>query len=450
MKIPRALTIAGSDSGGGAGIQADLKTFSAFGVYGMTAITALTAQNTIEVKDIYPVSPKFLELQIDAIMEDIGVDAAKTGMLYSSILVETAAKKVREYRIRTIVDPVMVAKSGKRLLDKDAIETMKRKLIPEALILTPNIPEAEILLGYRIKDLEKAAEDLSEMGVEAVVIKGGHLKNGEVIDLLYYKGKSYIFKKERIKTRNTHGTGCAFSAAITALIAKGKSILEAVGEASEFMERAIKFSLPIGRGYGPVNPMIDLYHKAEKYIAWKNVSKALEIIEDSPELIPLIPEVRMNIGEATTYAETVNDICAVEGRISIVNGRLRGAGCPKFGASKHVARIILAAMKMNRRMKAAMNIKYDDKIILACRELGLKIAQFRRGEEPLEIKQVEGGTLKWGIEKAFKEAGETPDIIFDKGEKGKEPMIRILGEDALKVVLKAKKIGKKILKDLSA
>lgn len=444
MKIYKALSIAGSDSGGGAGIQADLKTFAAFKVHGMTAITAITAQNTIEVRGIHVLPAKFIAMQIDCIAEDIGVDSAKTGMLYTKNIIEVVARKIAEYNIPTIVDPVMIAKSGAKLLLEDAVETMKNKLIPVAKIVTPNIPEAEEIVGYKInskKDMEKAAEDIHARGAEAVVIKGGHLKGVEIFDLLYYKGRIYEYKKRKITRKTTHGTGCSFSAAITALIAKGYPIPKAVEIASKFMEKTIKHGLKIGKGHGPVNPMATIYEKADKFTVWKNITEALKIIENSPELIPLLPEVRMNIGEAPIYAESIEDICAIDGRITLVNGKLKGAGCPKFGASKHIAKVILAAMEKNRDLRAALNIKYDRKIIEVCRRLGFKVAQFSRKEEPKEIKEKEGATLKWGVKKVIETLGETPDIIYDEGEIGKEPMIRILGRNAIEVVFKAKRIG---------
>lgn len=445
MKTCRALTIAGSDSGGGAGIQADLKTFAAFKVYGMTAITAITAQNTTEVRGIHVLPSEIVAMQIDCVVEDIGVDSAKTGMLYNREIIEVVANKIIEYNIPVVIDPVMIAKSGAKLLLDEAIEAVKRKLIPIATVITPNIPEAEEIVGYKIKnveDMEKAAEDIFKKGAEAVVVKGGHLKGNEVIDILYYKDKIFKYKKKKILRKTTHGTGCSFSAAIAALIAKGHTIPEAVEKASKFMEKTVKFGLEIGKGHGPVNPMAILYENAEKYHVWKNVSKALKIIENSPELIPLIPEVRMNIGEASPYAETIQDVCAIDGRITLINGRLKGAGCPKFGASKHVARIILAAMEIDQETRAAMNIKYNKEILAICRKIGMKIAKFSRDEEPIEIKKIEGSTLQWGIRRAIRDLGEIPDIIYDEGERGKEPMIRILGKNAIEVVLKAKKIGK--------
>ncbi|MEM3615494.1 MAG: bifunctional hydroxymethylpyrimidine kinase/phosphomethylpyrimidine kinase [Candidatus Methanomethylicia archaeon] len=447
MRIYKALTIAGSDSGGGAGIQADLKTFSAFKVYGMTVITALTAQNTKEVRGIYPIPPEFVKMQMNTVFDDIGVNAAKTGMLYSEEIINVVSEEMRGRGIPLIVDPVMVAKSRAKLLKDEAIKALKENLMPMAKILTPNIPETEELVGYSIdnlEDMKKAAIDIHSIGVESVIIKGGHLKGDEIIDLLYYNDIFHEFRKRRINSRNTHGTGCVFSAAITSLIARGLSIPEAFKIASEFMEKTIIDGINIGGGYGPVNPMAKMYEEANRYNAWINVLKALEKIEETKELAELIPEVRMNIGEAIPNAKSIEDVCAVEGRITVANGFPRAIGHVKFGASKHIANIILSAMEVNSDIRAAMNIKYSEEILKACRKAGFKIAEFKRGEEPWEAKMIEGGTLKWGVKKAIKDLGETPDIIYDLGEIGKEAMIRIIGINAEDVVNKSIKIIKKL------
>jgi hydroxymethylpyrimidine kinase/phosphomethylpyrimidine kinase len=259
LKVPVALTIAGSDSGGGAGIQADLKTFAAFGVHGTSAITAVTAQNTVTVAEIHEVPIRVIRAQIDAVVEDIGVQAAKTGMLASAEIIETVAAAIREHGIgNLVVDPVMVAKGGARLLHSDAIASLYRYLLPLAAVVTPNIPEAEVLLGralVTVDDRRQAARDLVALGPRAAVIKGGHAADKQAIDV-YWDGSDLVeLTGRRINTKNTHGSGCVFSAAITAGLAKGQEPLEAARAAKVFIERAIEHSLELGRGHGPVNPM---------------------------------------------------------------------------------------------------------------------------------------------------------------------------------------------------
>jgi len=257
----KVLTIAGSDSGGGAGIQADLKTFSAIGCYGMSVITALTAQNTLGVKGIHAVPPAFAVQQIEAVFTDIGADAVKIGMLYSAELIEVVAQALKKHGARKIVlDPVMVAQSGDKLLQDDAIEAIKAHLMPLADVVTPNIPEASVLCGRRLKqwsDIESAAETLAQHGSRCILIKGGHGDENKSTDLLFIARESRFVRLEadRIKTDNNHGTGCTLSSAIASYMAKGNDIEEAVQMAKEFMNHAIRAgaAYKIGHGHGPVH-----------------------------------------------------------------------------------------------------------------------------------------------------------------------------------------------------
>lgn len=265
MRIPRVLIIAGSDSGGGAGIQADLKTVSALGAFGMTAITALTAQNTTGVFGVSEIDPKFVVQQVDACVSDIGCDAVKTGMLSSTAIIEAVAAVLSERRLTPlVVDPVMIAKSGAPLLKPDAVAVLKTKLLPLATVVTPNLHEAGALTGREIKTLaqmKEAAQAIRELGPENVVVKGGHLPD-VAADVLYDGCEFTEFPGERIDTKNTHGTGCIFASAIAATLAKGKTVRESVTAAKEFITAAIRASLEIGRGYGPANPMALLHHQA--------------------------------------------------------------------------------------------------------------------------------------------------------------------------------------------
>ena len=258
MKLPVALTIAGSDSGGGAGIQADLKTFAVLGVHGTSAITAITAQNTVEVSDILELPTGIILAQIDAVATDLGIDAAKTGMLASSAIIEAVAAAIYAYGIRNlVVDPVMVAKGGAILLRDDAIDSLRTRLLPLAAVVTPNLPEAEVLLGRRISTLDErrqAARDLVALGPQAAVVKGGHA-HGDAIDVFWDGSQLVELPAMRIPTSNTHGSGCVFSAAITAGLARRLDPLAAVREAKDFISLAIEHSLELGHGHGPVNPM---------------------------------------------------------------------------------------------------------------------------------------------------------------------------------------------------
>jgi hydroxymethylpyrimidine/phosphomethylpyrimidine kinase len=249
------MTIAGSDSGGGAGIQADLKTFQALGVYGASALTAITAQNTVGVTAVHEIPIEIIAAQIDAVVGDIGVDAAKTGMLSSAEIIGTVADRIRHWRLqRLVVDPVMVAKSGDRLLREDAVQALIGELLPLALVLTPNLPEAEVLVGRSLEteaEIRQAARDILDLGPRAVVMKGGH-RVDKARDLLFDGRAFHVFESERFDTPNTHGTGCTFSAAVAAGLAQGLSVVDAVADAKHYVSEAIRQSKPLGAGHGPV------------------------------------------------------------------------------------------------------------------------------------------------------------------------------------------------------
>ena len=256
VNVPKAMTIAGSDSGGGAGIQADLKTFSALGVYGSSTLTAITAQNTVGVTMVHEIPIDIIVAQIDAVLSDIGADAVKTGMLASSAIVETVAEEMERHQVsRLVVDPVMVAKSGDRLLREDAVEALRTRLIPLAAVVTPNIPEAEALTGLKIEtdeDVRRAAEAIVQLGARAVVVKGGH-REGPATDLFYDGVRFQEFSAPRIDTVNTHGTGCTFASAVAAGLAKGLEVVESVELAKDYVTEAIRRSFPVGHGHGPLH-----------------------------------------------------------------------------------------------------------------------------------------------------------------------------------------------------
>ncbi len=253
---PIALTIAGSDSGGGAGIQADLKTFQALGVYGASVIAAITAQNTLGVTAVHEVPESVIAAQLDAVASDLGVDGAKTGMLSSASIIATVADRVRHWGLERVlvVDPVMVSKSGARLLREDAVQALTQRLLPLAAVLTPNLPEAEVLLGRRIRSFEEqrqAARDLASLGPRAVVVKGGHLE-GDPVDVLFDGAEFHTLPARRIDTKSTHGTGCTFSSAIAAQLALGRGVVDAVRAAKAYLHEAIVRAVPLGGGHGPV------------------------------------------------------------------------------------------------------------------------------------------------------------------------------------------------------
>ena len=264
MRLKTALTIAGSDCSGGAGIQADLKTFSANGVFGMSAVTAVVAENTCRVISIHDVPPKLIREQITAVFEDIPPDAVKVGMLSGAETMRAVAESFRQYRPRhTVIDPVMVAKGGCSLMQQEALDTLKREILPLCEVLTPNIPEAETLVGRELRtkeDLQDACREIAALGARCVLLKGGHLSEDRDAEDLLFDGETFhTYTTKRIPTKNTHGTGCTFSSAITAHLALGKSVPDAVAAAKDYVTMAIAHALDLGHGHGPTHHFYDLY-----------------------------------------------------------------------------------------------------------------------------------------------------------------------------------------------
>ncbi len=437
-----AITIAGSDSGGGAGIEADLKTFAALGVHGAVALTSVTAQNTYEVTAIHDIPPEVVYKQIKAVAEDMGIDAGKTGMLSNSDIIHVVADAVREFSFPLVVDPVMIAKSGARLLREDAVNALTKELLPLARVVTPNTPEAENLTGVRIRNVEDsklaAKRIVEDFGCEAAVVKGGHLSGEESVDVLYWGDRHYVLSGSRI-VGCTHGTGCIFSAAIAAEIAKGLDIYESVRRAKEFVTKAIELGVRVGRGHCPVNPVAWLDVPAHKYHVLSSVEEALrELLRNSSKVAEIVPEVGMNLVMSVPpqYVRGIEDVAGVSGRIVKFENGVKVVGPVRFGASSHLARLIIETLRRDPEVRAALNIKFDEGFIKRAVELGYSVVFVDRLKEPEEVRRVEGSSLKWVVDEAFKMAGRTPDIIYDKGCLGKEAMIRILGRDALEVVRK--------------
>jgi len=410
-KIPCAMTIAGSDSGGGAGIEADLKTFSALGVFGTCVITAITAQNTQGVREIFPVPPEVV--------------------------------RADSYGIKLVVDPVFRAGTGSSLIIEEDKDSLVEILLPRASILTPNLFEAERISGLEIsslEDMKRAARKIVDLGAEAVLIKGGHLRttNRMVYDVFYSQGSFRVFEKQHMDIK-PHGGGCTFSAAIASFLAKGESLERAVEKAERFIEISFRGALKVGAGRVPVNPMAFLFNKSERAEVIEQVEKAAKIVEENPHILPYAAEVGTQIAMALPFPCGRMDVAAIEGRMVKVRDKLKAVGPARFGASRHMANVILTVMRYDPEIRAAMNLHYDPELIEAFRRIGYKVAEFDRSREPTEIKHAEGKSLSWGAEEAIRTLGEVPDVIYDKGEVGKEPMIRVLGKNALEVIHKALK-----------
>lgn len=444
--LPCVLTIAGSDSGGGAGIQADLKAISIAGCYGASAITALTAQNTTGVTGIEAVTPEFVALQIETVCSDIKIQAAKTGMLFSAPIIRAVAAALQDKDFPLVIDPVCVATSGAKLLKDDAVQAMK-DLFPMADLLTPNVPEAELFTDMEIstrEDIFKAIEMLLEMGPKAVLIKGGHFDSVAATDWLGIKGQQPIpLMQQRVDTKNSHGTGCTLSATIASNLAKGHDIVTAARKAQEYLNLALRAGFDIGEGSGPPNhlaPMLIEQMKQQLLAEHHECGRRLACIDG---LDQLIPEVRMNVVAALPYAAEVKDVVAFTGRIGCTRkGEIIVCGRSDLGASVYMAKALLCVRKANSRINCAVSLRHSPEILSAMAACGFVEAWFDREDEPVETKGTEEATLDWGVCKAIAEHPEPAmvDVVCDSGEKGKEPLVRLLAEDFVDLESKLEKL----------
>ncbi len=440
MKVPCAMTIAGSDSGGGAGIQADVKTFAALGVHGLVVIAAVTAQNTRRVTGVMEMPPAFVAKQIDALMEDFDVSFAKTGMLGSADIIRTVGACAREYGLKLVVDPVMVSATGSPLMREDGPDAV-RELLACAELVTPNAPEAEALSGLKVRDISgmrKAAREISKLGPRAVLVKGGHVKGKTVTDVLYSRGKFTEFSGPRLTVDRTHGTGCSLSSAIAAELAKGAELKSAITNARTFLADAIRGRLKVGGGIMPVDQMASLLRQAETSRAVAEVWKAANLLIENQSFRKLIPEVGTNIAMALPGARQRSEVVGLSGRIVKSGDRAVVTGFPELGGSGHVANVVLAATRHDPEIRSAMNIRYSVENLRVCRSLGLALGSFDRGNEPRGV-----STMEWGTDYAIRRSKKVPDAIFDRGGVGKEAMIRLLGRTPSEVAALALRVAEK-------
>jgi len=431
-----ALTIAGSDSVGGAGLQADLKAFEAVGVHGCSVVTCVTSQNTRGVSSIFPIPVSDIASQMGSVLEDVDLGAVKTGMLYSADIVRVVASTLRGIDAPIVVDPVMVATTGSDLHVSGFVEAMMTKLLPMCALVTPNLAEAERLSGIKVKDeksARKAAFEILELGPDAVLVKGGHLKGPESADYLYADGEVIKISSPRVEAE-VHGTGCALASLIAANMALGLELEEAVRTSKGMIYKAILARETVGRGVPCANPLAVLRIEAQKATVLEQLEDAGKELEQMLDA-SLIPEVGTNMGYAVTGALEPEEVAAFDGRIVRVGTKARRVGCARFGGSKHVARIVLAASSKDPESKCAMNLKYNEENLAACRSAKLSVATFDRAKEPKGV-----SSMTWGVLYAIDRHGKVPDVIFDKGGPGKEPMIRLLGRNPEDVLMKLKRI----------
>ena len=434
--MPNALTVAGSDSVGGAGLQADLKAFEAVGVHGCAVVTAVTSQNTKGVSSIFPIPVKEVASQMRSVLDDVKLDAVKTGMLYSADIVKTISMMLSKREIPIVVDPVMVATTGSSLHRSGFVEALITKLIPISTLVTPNIREASQITGIDVRNERSAiaaAREILELGAKAVLIKGGHLKGAESSDYLCTGNKITKVSSPRVNVE-VHGTGCALGSLIAGHLALGLEIEDAVKEAKAMIFKAILLRETVGSGMPCANPLAVLRIEAEKPAMLEELEDCgaeLERVLDGR----FIPEVGSNMGYAVLGALDEREVAAFDGRIVRTGTGARKIGCARFGASKHVARIVLAAASHDPEIRCAMNMKYSPENLAASKEAGLSISSFDRTHEPKGV-----SSMTWGVHKAIERHRGIPDLIFDRGGQGKEPMIRLLGKNPDEVILKLKRV----------
>lgn len=434
--LPCILTIAGSDSGGGAGVQADLKTITVLGGYGASVITALTAQNTLGVTGIEPVRPEFVVRQLTAVLDDIPVAAAKTGMLFSARVVEALAPALQDRDFPLVVDPVCVAQGGARLLREDAVAAMVDLVFPLADLVTPNLFEAELFSGREItcrEDVFTALEAILDKGPEAVLIKGGHFDSPVVTDWLLVRGhKPVPLMHHRVDTKNLHGTGCTLSAAIATGLGQGLELIPAVTRAQKFLNLGLRAGFDLGQGSGPVNHAAPLLKDRARVEVLSLTDRAGRVLEAMPGLARLIPETGLNLALALPFADGPEEVAAFSARVVRTRtGRVLVPGCPEFGASVHMARTVLAARRVNPDIDCAANIRLDEEVLRACRACKLEEAWTDRSREPGLVRESGREAPDGGVYQAL-DAHPHParvDLVCDRGELGREPLIRLLGRD---------------------
>lgn len=442
------LSIAGSDSGGGAGIQADLKTLASLGVYGCTVVTALTAQNTQQVSSIYEVSPMSITDQIRSILDDMRPNAIKIGMVYNKVNVHTICMALKGIKIPIILDPVMSAGSGRTLLLPEAFESFRTELIPMSTLITPNRKEAQMIAEHKVStetEVVRTARKIKNLGAQNVIIKGNRFRRNQVTDILLDSRDSLVkVSNPKLNLNEIHGSGCNFSSAITAFLSKGLSVIDSFKLANRYVRDSLQIPLRIGKGLLVSSPTASLYDDANRYLVLKELRGAISQIEVSTNLGSLIPETQSNIVYALPDARELEDVAAVRGRIVKMGSFAKSASSIiDFGVSNHVASAVLGYMTFNRVIRSAMNIKYD-KRIKKIGESVFRVSNYDRRREPPQISVREGMSVFWGIKQALDKNPEA-EMIYHEGAVRKEPMCIIFGSSPSEVVDKVRLILGKYL-----
>ena len=429
------LSIGGSDPSSGAGIQSDIKTFDSLNAHGLTVITAITGQNTSSFGMIEPVSQKILKNQLDSVISDFKIDGIKIGMVYNSEIIKTIYRELKKEKIPIVLDPIIKSTTEGLLIEKTAINDFKKFLIPLATVITPNKFEAEYLSEIKInskRSLQKAAQKIQNMGVKNIVITGLETKKGQISDFILEGKTQYTISSKKIPKIN-HGSGCNYSSSLLFSLVNGTSLKEAVKFSKQFTYNSIKNAKKLGHGVeitqikNKGSRHIELTHAINKFIEIKNIYKC-------------IPECQTNFVFSKKNPKSIKDVLGISGRIVKTGDTVTVAGDLLYGGSKHVATALITMNKKYSDICSAINLKYNKETISKLRKVGLTISSYDRSTEPKDVKNKEGSSIGWGIKYAIKNLEEPPDIIYHKGDYGKEPMIIIFAKTPTLIIKKISKL----------
>jgi len=421
------LSIGGSDPSSGAGIQSDIKTFSNYNVYGFTAVTAITSQNSRKVISIEPVSTKSLSAQLDSILSDFHIDAIKIGMVYDSQIIKVIHSKLKNIRVPIVVDPIIKSTTGATLLKKSALRDYKKMMVPLADVITPNRFEAKALSG--ISNTKKSAKKIQSMGAKCVIITGATSSNSKISDFVLEESREYVISGKKIPIKN-HGSGCNYSASIAVSLAKGNTIHNAVKTAKDYVYQSIRNSKNIGKG-------VSITHKNISN-GMKELSNSINHFKQIKNIYKIIPECQTNFVFAKKNPKNITDVLGISGRLVKSGKEVVTAGEIVYGGSQHVGTAVIQVNKKFSEIRSGLNIKYDPKIILKAKKSRYTILSYDRTKEPKKSKQKENSSISWGISNSLNV--KSPDVIYHKGDIGKEPMILIFGKNPDDVIKKVSKL----------
>ncbi len=429
------LSIGGSDPSSGAGIQNDIKTISSLDGNCFTVVTAITSQNTRKLSSVEPISPKMIENQIESILSDFKVDAIKIGMVYNSSIIKAINSKLRKIDVPIILDPVIKSTTGGILMTPSSISDYKKLLIPLGYIITPNKSEAEALSGIKIrtkKDLITCAKKIRRFGVKNVIITGIQFSKGKVSDFILESKKSNFISCKKLSRKN-HGSGCTFSSTLAFCISNGKNITDSSKFAQDYTTQSIKNAEKIGKGI----PITKIRKSDTIQTNLKNSVKQFTQIKN---IHLFIPEVQTNFVFSKKHPKSIKDVVGVSGRIVKDRKTVQVVGNFEYGGSRHIGNAVITISKKFPAIRSAANIKFNGKTVKKFQKNGLRILSYDRLKEPAKTKAKENSTISWGIKNAIRNISRPPDVIYHKGDLGKESMILVFGKNPNEVIEKISKL----------